>query len=587
MANNSLETPINRKPKDSRGDPLVRGALKIIDDSSTFLEEFLDDVDKIARLYEDAYNIRDEGNEKLPAFILFQTIFNFVSRMKPIDVMVKRDGVSEERRRLVSEGIGSVLKDSGFVSMLRDDFGGFYQMLTYGDFFSMVGTDKKGLPEFRAANLVGLYTDSNTTTMRNKSSGGQATRMVAVLEYEWDEAIQFMPEIEKLATVGDLPSADDFDRFTDLQDSTLEQEELAKERRIQIGFVYNIGKNPSFSIIAGATAAKITELKGEDFPFFFGDNDAPMDEREFYIPILQWMMFPTQKGLFNAGFGHVCFKLSKLQRQLGNKAIIQTMDNTDPIRVMNLPQQQAGGFLAKVKNAQEAVKRGKKGIVINAFTQGDKQANVGFMDTLSTPQVTADFERLLAFFDKILAGFGIRLERVITDPRKTATAIEFEEESLGDVISQIQEQNASTYEFAVKVAMDFIKKNIDDDDETDLDVNKEIDLEAEGETGEVKFTLGMLAEELRAGKWSVVVNSRSGVYPSKTLDKFFLQSAINDLLAIGDVQGATDLIGKKHALNGINIKKRRPQPQQQAGVAAQPEEQMGEVPVAAVEELQI
>jgi hypothetical protein len=572
----TLESKINLNPVDDQDKKLVHTVLKIIDNSSVFMEEFLDKVDRIAKLYEDSYALDpNTQHEKLPAFILFQTVFSFISRMKPIDVMVKRDGVDEEHRRIVSEGIGAVIKKSGFVNMLRDDFGGFYQQLTYGDFFAMVGSDELGLPEFRACNLVGIYTDPNTVTLRNKSSGGQATRVVVVFEYDWDEAISLFPEIETKATKGDLPSTQAYEQYYSMDNKKWEQEAQAKERRIQVGFYYDIGKIPYFGIIAGASGAIIQEVKGEDYPFYFGDKDAEMDEREFYIPLLQWMLFPTIKGLFNAGFGHVCYRLSTLYRQLGNKAIIQVLDNIDPVRILNLPQQQAGGFLAKLKNAQEAIKKGGKGVVTNAFGPGEQGAGMGAMETMTTQQVTADFERLMAFFDKILTGFGINLQRVLTDPNKTATAIEFEQEGLGDVISQIQEQNASTYEFAFKVVIDMIRKNIEDEDDTPLDVNKKMFVPELNQEIEVPFTLGMLAEELRAADWDIVVNSRTGVYPSKTLDKFYLQSAINDLIALGDVEGAMELMNKKHALNGINIRKRQPQQN-----ATKPEE-LGAEPTAA------
>jgi hypothetical protein len=92
------------------------------------------------------------------------------------------------------------------------------------------------------------------------------------------------------------------------------------------------------------------------------------------------------------------------------------------------------------------------------------------------------------------------------------------QESADAPIKQVIEFNASEFEMAVKITMEFIRKFVDDDDMTPL--NSMVDLET-GDSEKIglrDIPLGWVAKELRANKYFVVVNSRDGTIPSNVME---------------------------------------------------------------------
>jgi hypothetical protein len=75
------------------------------------------------------------------------------------------------------------------------------------------------------------------------------------------------------------------------------------------------------------------------------------------------------------------------------------------------------------------------------------------------------------FLNIKLQRYGYNLDRIVTDPNKPFRTVLLEEENSNEVIDQFHEVNGSTYEFVYKIAMDYIKKNIKEDDETPLPFN--------------------------------------------------------------------------------------------------------------------
>jgi hypothetical protein len=71
------------------------------------------------------------------------------------------------------------------------------------------------------------------------------------------------------------------------------------------------------------------------------------------------------------------------------------------------------------------------------------------------------------------------------------------------------------------------------------------------------FTLWQLAENLRHVQelwwYQIVMNSRTWVYPSETLNRFFRTSAINDLISVWETDEAKKIMKQKHLSSWINI----------------------------------
>jgi hypothetical protein len=54
-------------------------------------------------------------------------------------------------------------------------------------------------------------------------------------------------------------------------------------------------------------------------------------------------------------------------QELTNKAINHVQDNMDPMRIVNVPKQQAPRFLSRVKDANKMRKKGQRPYIINDF----------------------------------------------------------------------------------------------------------------------------------------------------------------------------------------------------------------------------
>lgn len=558
MSNWTLEKEINNVPQNDLAEPVIRTAVDIIEKSKNILDDHLYDLDDIQELLDETFDVQaPTWTKKIWAYLLWQAINTVKAKMKPLDAQLRADWIDEEMRNIVSQWVAWVMKNWGYDKMLRDNFSGFDSQLTYWDFIWMVWTDNKWLPEFRKGSLQNIYFNPQATNLRSKD-WTQATRCVIVYEYNWDEAIKIWPELETKWMIGKLPSTVDQEQYDDLQQKEDEQREYARKRLVEVWFYYDITSEARYTIFAWPTAAILEDKEWEEYPFYLGE----WEMRDNYIPLLQWICFPTKEWIFNAWIWHIVYRLATLYREMWNKAANHMLDNMDPLRIINLPKQQAPWFLAKVKQAQEAQKKWKKPLVVNAFWEWEKQSWAGQLDTLQATPLTQEFERFEQFLITSLRRFGINLDTVFTQASKTATALQLEEEAQSEFIRQIQEQNTSTYEMAIKITIDMIKKNISSKDKTPLPIDITVTDEETWEVSIESVTLWMLADELKLHEYIPVVNSRSWVIFSRVIDKFYLQSAINDATALWDLELARSLTTQKHAINWIKFKSNAPAPQQ-------------------------
>jgi len=539
----------NTSPNEDTSTPVIRTALELMDKYSIYTNEKLDSLDFIQELIDSTFEVSTpSGLDQVNNFLIWQVLFTFVTRTKPLDVQLRAEWADEDMRRAVAEWVWYVLKEWWFSSMLRDWFWGFYKQYAYWDFFWMVWSDSKWLPEFRDASIKNVYFDSQATRLLSKT-WNKATRCVVVFEYSWDNALKYFPWIETKASMWPLPTVENFDNNREIDQQDYEQKAQSNDRKVEIGFYYDITDEARFTVFAWPTAAILDDIEWEAYPFSF-DN---LGTRQDYIPVLQWMCHPTNEWILNAWWGHLIHNLSIQSQEILNKTIKYWKDNLDPIWFLNLPAEQAWWVMWKIANAQKIQRAWGKWVVINAFKEWEKQSGLGQMDTLQSPPFSWEGEAIMAMIDKQLQRFWIKLDLTFTDPRKPFATTALEEESFWEVIQQIQEQNTLTYEMVFKIAIDMIKKNIKDDDDTPLPIKGIVNTEGWEEAESEWLTLWMLAEELKAREYQIVVNSRTWVVTTNTLEKFYNASAIQDLMAIWDVQGARKLIAKKHALNWINI----------------------------------
>ena len=485
--------------------------------------------------------------------------------------------------------MGFIAEKAWYDDLFNENYNWFWQQLTQWDFFALVWKKESWLPEFKPCDITWVYFDSNATNLRTNWSN-KLTRATVVFKMWYDQAVAQYPWIKDKAVMWSLPSTQEFDLYQDLNDMDWEQDWLAQNREIEIGFYFDISEKPRFTVFAWRTAAIWVDLKWEDYPHYLWEGKT----RENYIPLLQWLCFPTREWLLNAGFGHIIYPIAMKWQELTNKAINHVQDNMDPVRIVNVPKQQAPRFLSRVKDAKLMQSKWQRPIVVNDFGGWEAWGWLGNVETFQSQPMTWDYERLIEQFKQMLTAFWINLQTVNIDPNQPLGSVQIEEENRTEIIRQIQEMNTSTYRFAVEILMDSVKKLDEEADAETLDMVLPVnltsaeDLElfqaAWQEPPEFDYTIRDLKEDIESATWEVQVNSRTWAYPSFTLEKARLRWAVQDMISIWEVDAAKNLLIKQHQLSWINLWIST-LPNQQQWWASQLQEQAPEALAWAVEAL--
>jgi hypothetical protein len=96
------EIPV--KFQDDRSSLVVRTAMKIVTDSKSINDTELDELDDIADLYDETFDVEQpEGTMRTAGEVLFQVVEGFVTRMKQIDVQLMNTTIEERMRQVDSQ----------------------------------------------------------------------------------------------------------------------------------------------------------------------------------------------------------------------------------------------------------------------------------------------------------------------------------------------------------------------------------------------------------------------------------------------------------------------------------------------------
>jgi len=404
----------------------------------------------------------------------------------------------------------------GFIKALRDKFGAFYRLLTYGDAFIRVGTNpsSKYPIKFQNTSLTNIYVDPYATAMRNEAGENDVDELVAIYKYSWDEAIELYPDLKKKGGVGLIPRGKWEDQIEYTQEQLVEQN---NKREVEIVHYYNKSKK-RYTVFAGTAMTVLSDLKDAEYPFVMN--------KEAYIPFIHLMCFPAAEGFYNHGIGHYVYRLAVITRQLDNKAINYGMDNVDPIRMVNVPKGEASKFFNKLFTAEETQSSGRKGFLVNEYGAGDQARQVN-VDTFQSTPITQEWERLFTRLEQSLKRIGINIDEVDISSA-TATERIASDEHANQAVRQIMEQNASEFQFAWELGVDFVKEFISKNDKTVINMTTAVPTPEGGSVSVDNVTMGDLKQDLKDNHWFFKVNSRSGIYPSNTLQ----QAQIENMLAI-------------------------------------------------------
>lgn len=478
-------------------------------------------------------------NSAMPPHLMLVAKRNLLRMLQPPDFMLESDGVSKEEAGFTTDGVVDVMKDGNWQHVLKGKRGAFDKMGTYGDSFIQGASfkqdfgesgKKKGIMTYINRPFSRNYFDVFATNIRNPGGEGDANEHVGTALYNWEDAIKLYPEIKESAKPGLLPGT--FDDEDDLKTYNSIQQSFIDQNKIEIGY-YNNKRDRIYAIVAGSNMFKLREFRDSKYPFVFKDTD------ESYINIIHLQFMSKVKGLYGIGICGLFYPLDLIWQELMNRGNVYILENVDPIKMINLPPDKRSEFYTMLSDAQDAQEQGERPIIVNELDSA-LGANLGQLQTMSTPALTQEFERLINQIRLIAGMLGIKLDQLLSTPGKPLGTTELELENQTEVARDIIDYNTTEWEFAVRLAMDAIRRDVKDEDDTPVTSVRKVKL-TDPETGEAirdengiprefnpfegqdedgndrNFTLGMVAQSLRKHKYRVVVNTKSGAVKNNAL----------------------------------------------------------------------
>lgn len=470
----------------------------------------------IQQLFEMGFNATAaRGATKVSSKMLQQVLWRTMALMKPLDFTIHAAGAEEWQEKLVTDGVSTVMDKGGYVRALRDKEGLFQKSLMWGDGWALVGTNPNKASKipivFNPVSNTNIYFDQYATVMRG-AWGRQVRKCVVIFSYSFETAKKLYP---KLKSPGRIPR--DMNYFKELERTFLQTTQITGDDICEIAYLYDIDSN-IYGVFGGSGLQDLEFKKGDDYPF--------VKDGESYIPVLAQMCMPSSEGIYNHGLFDSIYDLAVMSAQLMNMAIGHAEDSVYPITMVNVPQGEASKFFNKLRTAHEMRAAGNKGYVAMEYssTNPNTQANAS---SLLTPSIYQEWQSLYEVFTREVARLGIHLDDVDRGTSVTASQIIAEEEAKNSFAKQVMEYNATESQFAVELAMDFIKSFVDPSDDTPLNMTTTYVVNGQKMRGD-KITLGAVSELLRQKNFFVKVNARSGSVPSNV----FQQAQITRLLQV-------------------------------------------------------
>jgi hypothetical protein len=500
----TLDPQPNLNVKSEPDSPVVKAAIKLISDSNPTKTKRDQKNEVIKRLFENGFVVNSaDGLRKVHSKMLTQAVLKVISRMKPLDAQFHASGAPQFMENIVTDAVRTIADKGGFDSALRDKGGAFWDVLLYSDAHTLMmgNPDEDSSIPFVFDNIdnAKVYVNTNATKMRG-GRGKSVTRMLIVMPFKWCEFKEEFPEGAKIAGAGRLPS--NLDDWASTEYS--EYNQIRDEDIVEVGYLFDISSK-SFVTMAGSAMTIIDEFYDEDYPFV-KDNDC-------YIPVMQHMCIPSAEDYYNHGIGDYIYELAVLSQQLLNMGSAGVLNETLPIDVLNIPKQKASSFFNQMLSAQEERMQGKRPYVAIEYDPNNPGASQVQSQTLQT-QYTNRWADLIKLLEGELQKIGINLYESEYSPNASATEIISVEQAQLSFVKQMQEFNASEYQFFYEVMLDMIKDFIDPSDETPVNITTKPQTE-DGRILELEgITLGMVADELNKRDYFVKVNSRSGAIPS-------------------------------------------------------------------------
>lgn len=563
--------PINTKPLENPDDPTVKRIINIIDRWTPTLQKKIEQDQLVTEALQDVLTVQDRQRNKRVGALFLQGMRMKVRRKLQVpDWKLEAEGVSDKELGFITDAIVQKMKEGGYIDTMTGKWGVFDGIVTTGDKIIRVGSmkndlnltegDKKKVVFFQPTDTDKVFYDAFSGEDRNV--GEEWSTKAEVLSYmlDWDTAVDLVPEIAEKATLGALPNADalskrDNDRIDDHQQSFIDA------RKIQLGFLYDKTRK-IYALVAGRTAAKIFELKDDKYPFVFKMGG------EAYKPSVHFQAYQWLTGNYSTGVCGLFYDLAMIWQELDNRGFAYMMENLDPIKIINLPEDQREKFYTQLEMAEETQANGGRGIIVNETDN----PNLGKLETMSAPQLSSEFERAIGQIRMNADMLGIKLDELSSAASKPLGTTKLELASQGESIDSLIDVNRQPFEFLVKITLDAIIRDVKDNDEepvssdrTLLKRDKEGELERDElgtpitvkPEGENVITMGDVAKRLRElvkekVVISVKVNVASGAVKNHALELAEIINELNDPNIQGTLH-AKNLRKRLATLRGFSV----------------------------------
>jgi len=510
-----------------------------------------------------------DGTQSISSKLIVQILQKVVNKMKIPDSKIYKAGpfklttdaklqkratiTRQWQEQIVTAGVFTVMKEGKFIQCMRDKGGVFYKIGLLGDAQIQIGYDEDNSDcpiRFRVLPSDSYRTSPGATDIRDVVEGNSADYDFYAVKYTMKRFEALWPDFKGKVAPGMLPIGSGREKELEKK---WNQVGYNDDEEVEVGYFTCIDKRQI--VIAGAACTVLRKLKG-DLPegeIVSEDNTSfpyVMDGKA-YLPTLHFKYFPSPEGYSNWGIVHLVYDIALLAAKMDNDAYLHTVDNIRPITLVNTTNKSKSKLFADILKAEEAVAAGGRGYVVSENPQGTSGVS---LESFQTNAVTNEWERAFTKLDTQIKRLGFELDAPNLGSSPNQMSIMSAQENADAPIKQVIEYNSTAFEEAILFTMDFIRKFVPDDDQTPLNSMVDIDMTGFGQDLKMPLRgipLGMVAQELRANKYFVVVNSRDGTMPSNVME---LAKARETMSSIPQGTPAWNKMAIKVAqLNGHNI----------------------------------
>lgn len=471
------------------------------------------------------------GTKTITSKLILQILWKVVNKMKIPDFKIYKSGpfklttdkqlqkkanqVREWMEQIVTAGTATVMKEGKFIQCMRDKGGAFYNMSLYGDSHVQVGYDEDNSDypiAFRVSSLSNFYTNSQATDIRSAVDGNSADATFEVFTYTMKQFCVLWPEFEGKVAPGKIPLKD----VSKQLEKTWLQTTYDEMDEVQVAYYTSI--EGIQVVFAGPACTVLRKFKGKlkkDEVIDEGSTKFPYNmDGKAYLPTLHFKFFPSPEGYSNWGIGHMIYDIAVLAARMDSMAYQHAGRNINPINFVNSATKKASKLFNDILQAEAMRDEGGDAYVVSENPQGTAGVTV---ESLQSAPITQEWERAFTRLETQINRLGFQLDAPDLGSSPNEMSIMSAQENADAPIKQIIEYNASEFEMAVLITMDFIRKFIPDEDQTPLNSMTDIEI------GDQKLALrgvplGWVAKELRMNKYFVIVNSRDGTIPSNVME---------------------------------------------------------------------